>query len=257
MCGGCCGSRAGGAGGAVDGRVANGVRDHLGSLVGVVRRQLTLDYIGLNHLGWVRGASVGGNDVWPELLGAIVAEGDVGGFDPSLIELLGMLPSSYLRYYYHHRAMVEQARTSDRTRGEEVQAIESELLKMYEDEHLCTKPKLLEKRGAYYSTLAVAVIPAIVNDTRELFIVNTRNRGAIPNMPDDVVVEVPCIVEATGALPLPTGVLWAKDRPAGSDREGVRAPRGRGGRAWRPSRGDAGDAGTSARARLRGGGRNA
>ena len=43
---------------------------------------------------------------------------------------LGMLSSSYLRYYYHHRAMVEQARTSDRTRGEEVQAIESELLKM-------------------------------------------------------------------------------------------------------------------------------
>ena len=92
MCGGCCGSRAGGAGGAVDGRVANGVRDHLGGLVGVDRRQLTLDYVGLNHLGWVRGASVGGNDVWPELFGAIVAEGrqrgDVGGFDPSLIELL-------------------------------------------------------------------------------------------------------------------------------------------------------------------------
>ena len=120
---------------------------------------------------------------------------------------LGMLSSSYLRYYYHHRAMVEQARTSDRTRGEEVQAIKSELLKMYEDEHLCTKPKLLEKRGTYSSTLAVAIIPAIVNDTRELFIVNTRNRGAIPNMPDDVVVEVPCIVGANGALPLPTGVL--------------------------------------------------
>ena len=60
--------------------------------MGVDRRQLTLDYVSLNHLGWVRGASVGGNDVWPELLGAIVAEGrqrgDVGGFDPSLIELL-------------------------------------------------------------------------------------------------------------------------------------------------------------------------
>ena len=42
--------------------------------MGVDRRQLTLDYVCLNHLGWVRGASVGGNDVWPELLGAIVAD---------------------------------------------------------------------------------------------------------------------------------------------------------------------------------------
>lgn len=189
-----------------------GMEMNLAGRLGVERRELTLDYVGLNHLGWVRGATVGGSDVWPELLAAMVAEGrqrgDLGGFEPSLIELLGMLPSSYLRYYYHHRSTVEHARAAERTRGEEVQAIENELLKMYEDEHLCTKPKLLERRGgAYYSTLAVAIIAAIVNDKRELFIVNTRNRGAIPNMPGDVVVEVPCIIGADGARPLPTSPL--------------------------------------------------
>src|SRR5262245_3420680 len=135
-----------------------GMEMDLARRLGVDRRELTLDYVGLNHLGWVRGASVGGHDVWPELLGGLVAEGrtrgNLHGFEPSLIELLGMLPSSYLRYYYHHRSTVDHARTAERTRGEEVQAIEQELLKMYEDEHLCTKPKLLERRGgAYYSTL--------------------------------------------------------------------------------------------------------
>ncbi len=178
----------------------------------VDRRELVLDYVGLNHLGWVRGARVGGDDVWPDLLRGILAEGrergSVGGFDPALIELLGMLPSGYLRYYYHHGKTVEHARTAEMTRGEDVARIEGELLKMYEDEHLCTKPKLLEKRGgAYYSTLAVAIIAAIVNDKRELFIVNTRNRGAIPNMPDDIVVEVPCIIGANGAWPIPTAPL--------------------------------------------------
>ena len=189
-----------------------GMEMNLARRLGVERRELTLDYAGLNHLGWVRGASVGGRDVWPELLEALVREGrergNVAGFDPSLIELLGMLPSSYLRYYYHHRATVEHARTAELGRGEEVQRIETELLKMYEDEHLCTKPKLLEKRGgAYYSTLAVAIIAAIVNNKRELFIVNTRNRGAIPNMPADVVVELPCIIGSHGAWPLPTAPL--------------------------------------------------
>jgi len=189
-----------------------GMEMDLARRLGIDRRVLTLDYVGLNHLGWVRGATVGGDDVWPELLGGLVAEGrkrgNLYGFEPSLIELLGMLPSSYLHYYYHHRSTVEHARSAERTRGEEVQAIENELLRMYEDEHLCTKPKLLERRGgAYYSTLAVAIIAAIVNDKRELFIVNTRNRGAIPNMPDDVVVEVPCIIGANGAWPLPTSAL--------------------------------------------------
>jgi 6-phospho-beta-glucosidase len=189
-----------------------GMEMSLAKRLGIDRRELTLDYVGLNHLGWVRGATVGGSNVWPELFGGLVADGrargELGGFEPSLIELLGMLPSSYLHYYYHHRSTVAQARAAERTRGEEVQAIETELLKMYEDEHLCTKPKLLERRGgAYYSTLAVAIIAAIVNDKRELFIVNTRNRGAIPNMPADVVVEVPCIIGANGALPLPTAPL--------------------------------------------------
>ena len=180
--------------------------------LGVEREQLTLDYVGLNHLGWVRGATVGGDDVWPQLLQDLVAEGrrsgSIGGFEPSLIELLGMLPSSYLRYYYHHRHMVERERTADLTRGEEVARIEAELLQMYEDEHLCTKPELLARRGgAYYSTLAVAIIAAIVNDKRELFIVNTRNRGAIPDLPDDVVVETSCIIGANGAWPVPTAPL--------------------------------------------------
>jgi 6-phospho-beta-glucosidase len=189
-----------------------GMEMHLARRLGIERTQLTLDYVGLNHLGWVRGASVGGVDVWPDLLKGMVAEGrvknSVGGFDASLIELLGMLPSSYLHYYYHHRDRVEHARTAELTRGEDVARIETELLKMYEDEHLCTKPKLLERRGgAYYSTLAVAIIASIINDKRELYIVNTRNRGAIPNMAYDVVVEVPCIIGAQGAWPVPTAPL--------------------------------------------------
>ena len=189
-----------------------GMEMSLAQRLEIDRRALTLDYVGLNQLGGVRGASVGGQDVWPDLLRAIVAEGrergNIWGFDPSLIELLRMLPSSYLRYYYHHRDTVKHARTAEGSRGAEVLRIETELLKMYEDEHLCTKPKLLEKRGgAYYSTLAVAIIASIVNDKRELFIVNTRNRGAIPNLPDDVVVEMPCIIGAQGAWPVPTAPL--------------------------------------------------
>ena len=106
------------------------------------------------------------------------------------------------------RSDVGEAEAAPRTRGEEVQEIESRLLKMYQDPNLKQKPELLEKRGgAYYSKAAVSLISAIANDKKELHIVNTVNGEAIPDLSPDVVVEVPCIIGSSGAKPIPTNPL--------------------------------------------------
>jgi 6-phospho-beta-glucosidase len=78
---------------------------------------------------------------------------------------------------------------------------------------LVTKPALLEHRGgAYYSKVAVALVHALAADTGEVQIVNAPNRGAIPDLPADVVVEVPCVVDGRGAHPLVTDPLPATIR---------------------------------------------
>jgi 6-phospho-beta-glucosidase len=94
-----------------------------------------------------------------------------------------------------------------------VQEIEARLLEMYADPDLSEKPKLLEERGgAYYSKAAVALISALANDKGELHIVNTPNRGAIPDLPAGAVVEVPCLVGADGAEPERTAPLQPEIR---------------------------------------------
>jgi len=186
--------------------------------LGVAAQRLNLDYVGLNHLSWVRRVYQDGQDVSGVVLAKVIEEARQATkghspFRPELLEMLGMLPCYYLRYYYHHDEVLEEQRSAVRTRGEEVQEIEEKLLARYADPHLVSKPQELEKRGgALYSTAAVSLIAAIVGNKNEVHIVNCRNGGAVADLPEDSVVEVPCLVGATGPIPLTVGHLPAMTR---------------------------------------------
>ncbi|MGH2628306.1 MAG: 6-phospho-beta-glucosidase, partial [Anaerolineales bacterium] len=190
-----------------------GMEMRLSQRLGVARSRLRLDWVGLNHLNWTRGASLDGADVWRRVFADAVeeaqrSEGDGWDFAPDLLEALEMIPCGYLNYYYYHDRMLAKQKASPHSRGEQVRKIEEDLLEMYRDPGLREKPKLLEKRGgAYYSKAAVSLISAIANDKDEVHIVNTRNRGSIPDLPPDVVVEVPSRIGRAGAQPIATGPL--------------------------------------------------
>ncbi len=180
---------------------------------GVERSLIHLDWVGLNHLNWTRGATINQQNVWPELFTMELEEArnrewDGWSFSADILETLGMIPCGYLNYYYNHDLMLKKQKTASVSRGAQVKEIEKQLMEMYQDPDLKEKPKLLEQRGgAYYSKVAVSLIAAIANNKKEIHIVNTLNRGAIPNLPHDVVVEVPCLIDATGAKSLKTDPL--------------------------------------------------
>ena len=48
---------------------------------------------------------------------------------------------------------------------------------------------------------------SVIDDRRELFIVNTINDGLIPNLPSSVAVEVPAVIDAEGVHPAGIGNL--------------------------------------------------
>jgi 6-phospho-beta-glucosidase len=93
---------------------------------------------------------------------------------------------------------------SEKTRGEVCVELEEALLEKYRNPDLKEKPKELEKRGgALYSTAAVSVVDAIENDKNEYHVVNVKNKGAIPFMADNDVVEIKCVVNRSGMKPVP------------------------------------------------------
>jgi 6-phospho-beta-glucosidase len=178
--------------------------------LGVAPEHVQLDYVGLNHLSWIRGVRLDGEEIFDRVLEGAIARARAGEspFSPQLLETLGMLPSYYLNYYYNHDQVMAEQRRAGKTRGEEVQEIEASLLELYADPNLRHKPKLLEKRGgAHYSTVAVAVISAIHRDKGEVHIVNTRNDGALPDLPPHCVVELPSVINRSGARAVPVAPM--------------------------------------------------
>ncbi|WP_200882125.1 6-phospho-beta-glucosidase [Nocardia brasiliensis] len=181
--------------------------------LGVEPELVRLDHVGLNHLTWERGVTVldgpdaaTGYEALPKLLADFGAEIAADTRLPvELLRHLGVVPSYYLRYFYQHDTVVEELRAKG-SRAAEVAELERQLLTMYGDPTLDTKPELLGKRGgAFYSEAAVQLIAALLGTGAGagVQVVNTRNSGTLPSLPDDAVIEVPARVDAAGVRPLP------------------------------------------------------
>jgi 6-phospho-beta-glucosidase len=184
--------------------VAIGLQRYFASALGTDPARVSLDHAGLNHLTWLRGVQVDGKQVLPELLAARGAEiAGLAGAPLSLLEELGVVPSYYLRYFYFHDEVVAEERQRP-SRAAEVAAIERELMELYGDPTLDRKPELLSKRGgAFYSEAAVALIASLFGDGGDEQVVNVRNRGTLPFLADDAVIEVPATISAAGPVPGP------------------------------------------------------
>ncbi|MFJ7899426.1 6-phospho-beta-glucosidase [Streptomyces sp. NPDC096198] len=188
--------------------VAIGFQRKFAALLGAAPAEVHLDHVGLNHLTWETGVRLGGpegENVLPKLLaehGNAVA-GDLR-LPRSLIDRLGVVPSYYLRYYYAHDEVVAELRGRP-SRAAEVAAMERELLRMYRDPALDEKPALLARRGgAYYSEAAVDLAASLLTGGGTPYqVVNAYNRGTLPFLPDDAVIEVQAAVGPQGPVPLP------------------------------------------------------
>ena len=183
------------------------------NMISSVKQKLGLEnaeveYVGLNHLTWITSIKHNGKDYLQEAIEqGINSEAmkniPASGFTPELIKTVGSIPSSYLEYYYYRDAKLEHALKQEKSRGEVCLEIEEELLKIYEDSKLHTKPALLSKRGgARYSEAAINLVDSIYNDKRDIQVVNILNQGAIDFMRDDDVVEISAIIGKDGATPI-------------------------------------------------------
>ncbi|MGW3570800.1 6-phospho-beta-glucosidase [Streptomyces sp. NPDC000941] len=201
------------------------------------------DYVGLNHLGWLRGVIVDGRDRLPELMADTAAlesfeEGKL--FGAPWLQALGALPNEYLHYYYFNREAVSAIRQAPATRGEFLRdqqagfyaeaaaagtaegAAGTGALELWERTRMEREATYMaESReasggwqrdscdldGGGYDRIALAIMRAIARDERATLILNVRNRTAVPGLDADAVVEVPCLVDAGGARPLAAGAV--------------------------------------------------
>ena len=184
--------------------VAIGFQRDFAGILGVAPDRVSLGHVGLNHLTWERSVRVDGVDALPGLLEKHAEQiAPHTGLPADFIRHLGMVPSYYLRYYYAHDEVVAASRGAT-TRAQEVAQLEAELLELYADPELKVKPPQLAQRGgAWYSEAAVDLLVSLAGDRRDVQVANTFNRGTLPFLPGDAVIEVPAVIGSPGAEPVP------------------------------------------------------
>jgi len=170
-----------------------------------------LKTLGLNHLSWHYGLTVDGKDVWPQVLAMAIRQAKQQAhpdWEPRFLESTRMIPNYYLQYYYYTEEKLREQRQWPPSRAEQVMQIEAELLRQYADPALVGLPVgLMQRGGAYYSTVATQLITAHYNDLGETHIVNIPHGGAVKSWDARWVLEMPARVSRHGITPLPADPL--------------------------------------------------
>ncbi|MFJ6014824.1 6-phospho-beta-glucosidase [Streptomyces sp. NPDC092952] len=208
-----------------------GLGRRIARVLGADPDRARIDYVGLNHLGWVRGLYVDGRDELPRLFAdpellESFEEGRLFGAD--WLRSLGAVPNEYLHYYYFNREAVRAYQDAEQTRGaflrEQQEGFyarmknpdtpaldawdrtraEREATYMAENREVAgageREESDLESGG--YEQVALALMRAVARNERTSLILNVRNRTTLPVLDEDAVVEVPCLVDANGARPV-------------------------------------------------------
>jgi len=197
---------------------------------------LKFDYLGLNHLGWVRSIKdSNGKDLLPKVLSSrelIEKCYRHQLFPVEFIQQLGLLPTEYLYFYYFTKVAISNTQNNGNSRGQAVAAMneklfkklaaagESELIAVYEG-YLrernasyfsieATAGKKQEDRELYsefsgYERIALLVLQALHSQQPRLIPLTTRNENALEDLDSNDAVELPCEVSRDGVKSLAVG----------------------------------------------------
>ncbi len=217
---------------------------HVAEALRIPLESACFDYLGLNHLGWIRAVHVQGRDVLQDLMAsdeALERSYPVRLFSNSFLRSLRLLPTEYLFYYYSPREALRRTLESGNTRGGLIQELEGRLMRSVAeagrderrvldayDVYLASRNAsymAIETGGAFeegrvdearadlyqssagYERIALDVIGAVHNNQRKVMPVDVANQGAIRDLDCDTAVEVPCVIDSNGARPLAVGRL--------------------------------------------------
>ncbi len=190
-----------------------------------------IDYVGLNHLGWVRHLWVDGVDRLPDLMAdrprlESFEEGRLFGAD--WLQALGALPNEYLHHYYFTREALAADKGADASRAQVITAQQAGFygvaepaspgaLGRWDDVRLARERTYMatnrEASGSFerdaedletggYDRVALAIMHAIAHDRPARLILNVPNAGRLHELDDAAVIEAPCDVDASGIHPL-------------------------------------------------------
>jgi 6-phospho-beta-glucosidase len=214
--------------------------------LGAPPEEVHCDYVGLNHLGWVRRVLLRGEDVTAKLLAddeALLSLYQAKLFDFELLRSLKLIPTEYLFFYYSRRRALANQISAGATRGEEIGKLNEDLFQQLAAAIAAGRPGdalstyvdyLNQRSGSYmqleasagtafdkthaltddpfrvatgYHRIALDVMNALCSEEPRRVVINVRNHGAIPDVEYEDIVEAPCAISKHAIVPENCGAL--------------------------------------------------
>jgi 6-phospho-beta-glucosidase len=153
--------------------------------------------VGLNHGCWSYDATYDGSD-FVEVIAERLARGpELPRSVERLAELavtMDAVPAEYFKYYYFEDEVLAELQAKPTTRAEDILSWAPAYWQHYTEQLASDDPQLDPSRsrgGIHELELAIDVMDAVFNLKDEVHPVNVPNTGgALPGMPEDLVVEV-------------------------------------------------------------------
>jgi 6-phospho-beta-glucosidase len=185
------------------------------------------DYFGLNHLGWLRDVLFEGegqlHGLWNDDARLAMAYRSPL-FEPERLRALRLLPTEYLYYYYRPDVALAHLKRAGSSRGRAVADLTErlfvDLTALPRAERLARYQQYLADRdGSYmqletgattprvkpdwaelsgYDRIALMTMRAIVHNQGAVIPLDVANRGTLPFLDDEDIVEVQCRVDSSG-----------------------------------------------------------
>jgi len=163
--------------------------------------ELSVDYVGMHHFGWVTAVYWKGHNLMTEVL-ARAARLSKLGVEPEAIQALGAVPHPYYRYFVHGDAILEKQRGQP-SRALQLASLQDEMLSAYESPDADVLA-IAGKRGAVWYRAVVAPVLAALMESRSAYhIVNVVNGQTLPWLPSGAIIETPALLQQGRVRPLP------------------------------------------------------
>lgn len=190
-----------------------GAIDGYGQVAGLLRRgvrDISVTSAGLNHFTWLLSVTdaLTGEDLMPEVNAALEREWVGGPVCMKYWRETGWLPlggDSHVGEFVGFEPELSEEHVAHHGTGEERAARRREVQEAAQGERpwRC----LMESYGRSWERPADVVHSLVTGAERRLDMVNLPNRGAISNLPDDAIVEVPAVAGKGGVSALSVGAL--------------------------------------------------
>lgn len=214
----------------------SGMLHSFAALYGVSDDRLSAEVYGLNHLSFFSSIKLDGREIIPELIENDEAyrKTDMRYFEKALLRDRNCILNEYLYYYYYREKAVANILHAKQTRGEQIAEINRHMTAelsqfdvkrdfarclavfnkwygMRENQYMaeetgvkregawCFDP--YEKDASGYAGVALKFMEIAQSGGRGSMILCVPNRGAIPGLLDDDVVEITCDIDRDGCSP--------------------------------------------------------